>query len=160
VDLARNRIVLPAEIAKSSEDQWAPLDPALREELEALSMRGKKVFAFLNRSGRPLTVNSLSKRVITLARRAGVKLTMHTLRKGFGCHYAAKVPAQVLQRLMRHADIKTAMGYSANVDDAVEAAVLERNSSRNTPLPPPPAGAEEGPAGTEPEARHIHDANN
>ena len=34
---------------------------------------------------------------------------------------------------MRHADIKTTMAYYANVDDAVEAAVAQRNSSRNTP---------------------------
>jgi hypothetical protein len=47
---------------------------------------------------------------------------------------AGKVPAQVLRRLMRHADIKTTMGYYANVDDAVMEAVLgpQRNSSRNT----------------------------
>jgi integrase len=60
---------------------------------------------------------------------------MHSLRKGFGCRYAGKVPAQVLQRLMRHANIALTMTYYANVDDAVMAAVLggERNSSRNTP---------------------------
>ena len=59
---------------------------------------------------------------------------MKTLRAGFGCRYAGKVPAQVLQRLMRHADIKTTMGYYANVDDAVMDAVLggKRNTSRNT----------------------------
>jgi hypothetical protein len=31
---------------------------------------------------------------------------------------------QVLQRLMRHANIKTTMDYSANVDAAVEKAIL------------------------------------
>jgi integrase len=76
----------------------------------------------------------MSCRVLALAKKAGVKLSMHTLRKGFGCRYAGKVPAQVLQKLMRHANIKTTMDYYANVDEAVEAAVLgERcNSSRNT----------------------------
>ena len=56
-------------------------------------------------------------------------------RKGFGCHYAAKVSAQVLQKLMRHGDIKTTMAYYANVDDAAEQAVRSRhcNTSRNTP---------------------------
>ena len=70
-----------------------------------------------------------------LARRAGVKLSIHTLRKGFGCRYAGKVPAQVLQRLMRHANIKTTMDYYANVDEAAMEAVLgpRRNSSRNNP---------------------------
>ena len=59
---------------------------------------------------------------------------MKTLRRGFGCRYAGKVPAQVLQKLMRHANIKTTMDYYANVDEAAEAAILgeQRNSSRNT----------------------------
>jgi hypothetical protein len=80
---------------------------------------------------------------------------MHSLRKGFGCHYAAKVPAQVLQKLMRHADIKTTMAYYANVDEATEQAVLgdKRNTLRNTPdrhvtqtteTIPAPAGEGEG----------------
>jgi hypothetical protein len=53
-----------------------------------------------------------------------VKLTMRSLRRGFGCRYAGKVPAQVLQRLMRHANITTTMTYYANVDDAAMEAVL------------------------------------
>lgn len=134
LDLARNRIVLPAEFAKSVEDQWVPLDTALRSVLEALPRDGAKVFRFVRKDGRPITACSLSWRIIDLAKAAGVKLTMHTLRKGFGCRYAGKVPAQVLQRLMRHADIKTTMGYYANVDEAVMEAVLgsQRNSSSNT----------------------------
>jgi integrase len=63
-------------------------------------------------------------KVVRLAKRAGVKLTSHSLRKGFGCRYAGKVPAQVLQRLMRHARISTTMAYYANVDEAVLEAVL------------------------------------
>jgi integrase len=67
---------------------------------------------------------------------------MHSLRKGFGCRYAGKVPAQVLQRLMRHADIKTTLEYYANVDEAVEAAVFgSRVSGRVTH---PSAGSEAG----------------
>jgi integrase len=59
---------------------------------------------------------------------------MRTLRRGFGCRYAGKVPAQVLQRLMRHANITTTMQFYANVDAAVEEAVLgqECNTPRNT----------------------------
>jgi hypothetical protein len=59
---------------------------------------------------------------------------MKALRRGFACRYAARVPAQVLQKLKRHASLKTTMDYYANVDDAVVEAVLgaRRNSSRNT----------------------------
>ena len=68
---------------------------------------------------------------------------MRTLRNGFGCRYAGKVPAQVLQKLMRHANIKTTMEYYANVDDAVMRAVLGEdfqagNTLRNSPAPAPP----------------------
>jgi integrase len=124
VDLARNRIVLPAEFAKAAKDQWVPLDPQLRQALTALPRRGSKVFRFVNSKGRVLTANGVSQRVKFLARKAGVRLTMHTLRKGFGCRYAGRVPAQVLQKLMRHATLKATMDYYANVDDAVMDAVL------------------------------------
>jgi hypothetical protein len=61
---------------------------------------------------------------------------MRPLRRGFGCFYAGKVLAQVLQKLMRHSDIRITMACYANVDDAAERAVRERgrecNSSRNS----------------------------
>src|SRR5262249_52368074 len=75
------------------------------------------------REGREVKPAAMSDRVVALAKRAGVKLTMHSLRKGFGCRYAGKVSAHVLQRLMRHASIKTTMEYYANIDEAVEEAV-------------------------------------
>jgi integrase len=134
VDLCRGRIILPAEFAKSAEDQWVPIDAPLRDALEALPRHGTRVFHFTDRNGRRISVEGVSHRVRTLAHRAGVKLTMHSLRKGFGCRYAGKVPAQVLQRLMRHANISITMDYYANVDVAVEEAVWgsKRNSSRNS----------------------------
>jgi integrase len=149
VDFARNRIVLPAAVVKGKKDQWVPLDPVLRAALEALPRHGKKVFRFLHqRTHRPIRLSAVSDRVIQLAKKAGVRLTMHTLRKGFGCRYAGKVPAQVLQKLMRHRNIKTTMDFYANVDAAVEAAVLgesgnsrpsgnfSRNSGRSEQSPP------------------------
>jgi integrase len=82
LDLARDRIVLPAELVKAVEDQWVPLDAALREVLEALPRRSRKVFHFAAKDGHPLTANGVSQRIIRLAKKAGVKLTMHALRKG------------------------------------------------------------------------------
>jgi integrase len=137
VDWSRNRIVIPAEFGKSKKDDWVPLDPVLRQVLEALPDQGKKLFCFRTRNGQPINPATLSSRVSRLAKKAGVKLTMHSLRKGFGCRYAGKVPAQVLQKLMRHHNISLTMNYYANVDEAVDAAVLgdKRNSSRNTGRP-------------------------
>jgi integrase len=134
LDFAHNRIVLPAEFVKADADQWVPLDPKLREALEALPRQGAKVFRFRGRQGNVLGDVAVSHLVGNLARQAGVRLSYHTLRKGFGCRYAGRVPAQVLQKLMRHANLKTTMDYYANVDDAVVEAVMgaQRNSSRNT----------------------------
>jgi integrase len=132
----RRRIVLPAAFAKAAEDQWVPLEPVLCRALEALPRQGRKVFRFTDpRDGHQVTESAVGHRVVELAKRAGVRLSMHSLRKGFGCRWAGKVPAQVLQRLMRHASISITMGYYASVDDAVMEAVFgdECNSSRNTP---------------------------
>src|SRR5205823_6500975 len=92
VDFARRRIVLPAEFVKAAEDQWLPLDPHLAEAIGQLPRRGSKVFRFVSREGgRPLNRTSLSCRIAAIAKQAGVKLTMKTLRRGFGCRYAGKV---------------------------------------------------------------------
>jgi integrase len=141
LDSARKRIVLPAAFVKADKDQWVPLDPQLEEALEHLPRHGRKVFRFTDGRANLLTVNGVSQRVNYLAEKAGVRLTMKSLRHGFGCRYAGKVPAQVLQKLMRHANIKTTMDYYANVDDAVEEAVLgpKRNASRNKAPEAPPS---------------------
>jgi integrase len=135
VDLARDRIVLPAELVKGVRDQWVPLDPELKALLLALPRHGKRVFRFTDgRRGKGglISASAVSDRVSRLAKKAGVRLTMKALRRGFGCRYAGKVPAQVLQKLMRHSRIKTTMDYYANVDDAAMQAVLgPRNSPRN-----------------------------
>jgi integrase len=142
LDLLRDRIILPAAFVKAAEDQWVPLDPLLREALELLPRLGKKVFRFVAKNGHAVCLNAVGERVIRLAKKAGVKLTMHSLRKGFGCRYAGKVPAQVLQRLMRHSNISTTMDFYANVDATLEEAVLgpKRNSSRNTRPTAEPVG--------------------
>jgi integrase len=138
VDLARNRIILPAAFAKADEDQWVPLDPVLRKALLALPDYGPRFFRFVAKDGHELNLNTIGQKVAKLAAQAGVKLTLHGLRRGFGCRYAGKVPAQVLQRLMRHSNIKITMDYYANVDQAVEEAILGQangckpNSSPNS----------------------------
>lgn len=125
LDLDVNRIIFPAEAVKAAEDQWVPLDPTLRRILEALAKERARVFRFL-RNGKEINHSTAGKRVRELAEAAGVPLTMRVLRRGFGCRYAARVPAQVLQRLMRHSSIAITMTYYANVDDAVEEAVLQQ----------------------------------
>jgi integrase len=135
LNLDADRIILPAGFVKADEDQWVPLDPVLRTALLTLPRHGRKVFHFTeDRSGKPVRDRAVGNRITELARQAGVRLTMKSLRAGFGCRYAGKVPAQVLQRLMRHSNIRVTMDYYANVDDAAMEAVLgKRNTSRNKP---------------------------
>jgi integrase len=85
-------------------------------------------------TGEPLTPSGVSLMITKLAKAAGVKLSMKQLRKGFGTRHAGRVPAQVLQRLMRHANISTTTDFYANVDAAAEEAIPGplRNSSGNT----------------------------
>jgi integrase len=137
LDPGRDRIVFPAEVVKAAEDQWVPLDPDLWQALDALPRVGATVFRFDaidGRGDRRLSHITVSARVSELARDAGVKLSYKSLRRGFGCRYAGRVPAQVLQRLMRHASIRVTMDYYANVDDAAMEAVLgsKRNTLRNS----------------------------
>jgi integrase len=135
VNFARRRIVLPGCFVKGGKDQWVPLDPALQAELEALPRQGRKVFPFTDkRTGGTLGLKGICHRVCGLARLAGVKLTMKALRRGFGCRYAPRVPAQTLQRLMRHRNIKTTLAYYVNLDAAVEQAVFGNSGHLHTNL--------------------------
>jgi integrase len=128
VDFPNNRIVLPAVFAKSAQDQWVPLHPVLRDALERLPRTGRRVFPFRSRrTGGPLTRNGVTNRVLDMAKKAGVKLSMHKLRKGFGCRAAkmlGKGGAAMLHELMRHSSMQVTMDYNASVDDALQDAIL------------------------------------
>jgi integrase len=129
VDFDDNRIVLPATFAKSAEDQWVPLHPILRSALAELPRTGPRAFPFRSRKGGGfLSRNGATTRVLSLAKQAGVKLSMHRLRKGFGCRVArqlGKGGAAMLHELMRHSSMQVTMDYYANVDDALQDAIAK-----------------------------------
>jgi len=129
VDFTSNRIVLPGVFAKSDEDQWVPLHATLRESLESLQRAGDCVFPFTSRyTGAPLSRNAITHRVLAIAKRAGVRLSMHKLRKGFGCRVAkqlGKGNAPILHTLMRHSSMQITMDYYANVGDALQNAIKD-----------------------------------
>lgn len=130
LDLDRDRIVFPAGFVKAVEDQWVPLDRDLRAALLALPRQGRSVFRFVDAKERPVKLKAVGKRVVELGKLAGVKLTMKSLRRGFGCYWAARVSAQVLQKLMRHHNIALTLTYYANVDNAATQAILSRESDQ------------------------------
>ena len=126
IDFEGNRIVLPAVFAKSAEDQWIPLHPVLRQALAALPRTGADVFPFKSRFGGSLSRVGITNKVKDLAKRAGVKLSMHKLRKGFGCRVAkqlGKGNAPILHELMRHSSMQITMDYYATVSDALQDAI-------------------------------------
>jgi len=76
---------------------------------------------------------------------AGVKLSMHRLRKGFGCRVAAQLGrgnAPVLHRLMRHSSMQITMDFYASVDNVLHDAIrqLDSGSAENCPSSVSPAG--------------------
>jgi integrase len=128
LDVNNDRIILPATFAKSDEDQWLPLHPLVREALLALPDDGNdRLFLFRSRKGGgPLSEAGVSQFVRLLAKRAGVRLGMHKLRKGFGCRVAQQLGrgnAPVLHRLMRHSSMQLTMDFYANVDDVLHDAI-------------------------------------
>ncbi len=125
VDLAADRVVLPAEFTKGVEDQWVPLDGELKAALVALPRREEDDGVF-DPAVIGTTPSAAWKRVGRVARRAGVSITMRTLRRGFACEHAPHAPASVLQKLMRHASIQTTAAYYVNADEAAVRAVADR----------------------------------
>jgi integrase len=127
VDFAQGRIVLPAVFVKGGVDQWVPLHPVLLEALESLPRVGAEVFPFRSRrTVKPLSRRCISNRVLYMAKRAGVKPSMHKRRKGFGCRAAkalGKGGAAMLHELMRHSSMQTTMDFYASVDDAKQEAI-------------------------------------
>ncbi len=130
IDFEGNRIVLPAAFAKADADQWVPMHPVLRQTLAALPRtNAANVFRFTSRKGnKPLSRCGVTNRVLLFAKQAGVKLSMHRLRKGFGCRIAqqlGKGNAPILHTLMRHSSMQITMDYYANVDSSLQQAIGE-----------------------------------
>lgn len=119
LDFARSRVIIPAAFNKSDTDQWIPLHPDLAAILLPLQKSSGVMFPL------SLSEREVSRKFTTIAKRAGVTCCLHDLRRTFGTRYAPNVPAQVLQRLMRHADIKTTMAFYADLDGALDAAILK-----------------------------------
>src|SRR5262249_22714869 len=109
LDQDRRRIWFPAEAVKGGADQWVPPDPALSQALEGLPRQGADVFRFTTKKGRPITCSGVGWRIVRLAERAGVRLSMRSLRRGFVSRYATRFPAQIVQRLARHSKIETTL---------------------------------------------------
>jgi integrase len=119
VDFVQRRVWIPAAYNKSDADQWIPLHPDLAAVLAPRRQERGRLF--------PLSASprEVSRKFTRIAGRAGLKISLHDLRRSFGSRYAPHVQAPVLQRLMRHADIKTTLAFYTNVDDVLDEAILK-----------------------------------
>lgn len=126
VDFRTHRIWFPAAFVKSTEDEFAFMPPELEEALNDLPRSGPKVFELRARTGGRMTRPGMSSRIHQLARRAGVRLSCHALRRGFICRHARRENAQTVQGLARHRCITTTAEYYINAERAMEEAVRGR----------------------------------
>lgn len=119
VDFGQRRIWIPAAYNKADADQWMPLHPDLATALSPLRQPRGRLFIL---GSHPSNVSSKFRGI---AKAAGVRVTLHDLRRSFGSRYAPHVSAPVLQRLMRHSDIKTTLAYYTNVEGVLDEAILK-----------------------------------
>jgi integrase len=119
VDFGQSRIWIPAAYNKADADQWMPMHPDLVKVLAPHRQARGRLFPL---AAHPSGVTTMFAK---LAKKAGVRVTLHDLRRSFGSRYASKVPAPVLQRLMRHANIQTTLAFYTNVENVLDEAILK-----------------------------------
>lgn len=117
LDLERKRVVFPAAYCKSRRDDWLPLHPDLLAILLKQEGRQGRVFDLATNA------SEMSAKFCAIGR--PIQIRTHDLRRSFGTRYAPHVPAHILQRLMRHANIKTTLEYYADLDPSLDEAITK-----------------------------------
>lgn len=144
IDRRRPMVWFPAGRDKSRRESSTPLTPDAIELLRTEQNRDGYVFRFLGHKGRRLTrEDTISKRFASFGKAAGVVTgfdhndqpryaTAHDMRRSFGCRWAPRVSAAVLQKMMRHASIQTTMTYYADIAAVSIADAVHEAASHNT----------------------------
>ena len=129
VDLTGRRPALRifAEAQKARRDEVLPMTPDFAQWLLQTpeAERTGRVFKLNGlQTGEPITPGRIGRLVSKIGKKAGVVVnkvagkfaSCHDLRRTFGTRWASRVKPAVLQRLMRHANIATTMGYYVALD--------------------------------------------
>ena len=125
-----------AEGQKSNRDELLPMTPDFAEWLLTTPEGERDGLVFdvaVRRDAATRIVSRIGRKAGAVVDKAADKFaTAHDLRRSFGTRWSKRVMPAVLQRLMRHADIKTTMEYHVrqNADDI--AADLWRQHEGNT----------------------------
>ena len=140
IDLTGRRpvFVIRGESQKSRKDEVLPMTPDFAQWLLRTQegRRVGRVFDFRNTEGEPLAVNSVSRIVRKIGKKARVVVdrsekidaktgkrvevvrtaTAHDLRRAFCTRWAKRVMPPTLRRLARHASVQTTMAYYVHLD--------------------------------------------
>lgn len=135
----RPRLVIAALADKSGKPRELPLAPEVADLLATVPEKrrvGRLVSVDLLYSRDLRRLDTISKTISRIGKEAGIVVSSdpdddtakyasaHDLRRSFGTRWAARVPAQQLQQLMRHRDISTTMTfYVGEMVTAIESAI-------------------------------------
>lgn len=132
LDASRPLLCFPMAEHKNGKDQLVPLTPEAAEFLRS-TPKGKRVgrvFPLVGAKKPILTADSASGVISEIGEKAGVLVnaskvkkngkptcaTAHDLRRSFATRLARQVSSDILQALMRHADIKTTRTHYAEIE--------------------------------------------
>ena len=130
VDGQHPLLFFPGDQQKNGREQMVPILPEAAEFLRETPAKKRTGLVFPLQGARaPITTSDRASRIISaIGRRAGVitkidpetnevrHATAHDLRRSFATRLAKRVPADLLQEMMRHADIKTTKTHYAEID--------------------------------------------
>lgn len=108
---------------KGHQTRTIPLTPGAQKALESIYFSDvkKETYIFLNKRGKPINPDNISKQFRDLQRRLGLEHTMkfHGIRHTFASYLASTgVSIQIIQKLLGHTDVKVTLRYShLTVDD-------------------------------------------
>lgn len=118
VQLGRTYPVLQIYSQKSKHEQTLPITPDFAAMLRPIRRRSGPVFDLPSRD-----VDTVGKAISAMGRHAGVRVarggkhaTAHDIRRAFGTRWARRLMPAELQRLMRHADIRTTLDYYIDIE--------------------------------------------
>lgn len=129
------RLVIPDHTDKSGESQLFPIAPEFANLLRQVpeSERKGHVFHLASKGSKQVTPGYVSHTITAICAKAGVVTNSvrhksrggelgdhfagaHDFRRAFGTRWARRVLPQILQKMMRHANINTTLSYYVELD--------------------------------------------
>jgi integrase len=132
METGRPRVRIEAEAQKGGRLTESPVTPDFAQLLAETPVEDRRGRVFKISTSR---VDNASSTIVQFFRRAGVKGSAHDFRRSFATKWARRLPAQALQRLMRHSSLATTMTYYATGDIGLEDQLWGDfcNKTSNTP---------------------------